>query len=83
MTVKQAISESTPVTAAIAAALAVGCLSVGVYIGGIAQRVTHVEASQVKTDDWATDTAKVLSRLETLSNEHDRRLTAQENGDQP
>lgn len=72
------LSESTPVTAAIAAALAAGCLSVGVYLGGLSQRVTHVETSQTKTADWAADTAAVLSRLETISNEHERRLSAAE-----
>lgn len=72
------ITESTPVAATIAASVAVGCLSVGVYIGTISQRVTHVEASTEKTNDWAADTAKVLTKLETLSNEHERRLSAAE-----
>jgi hypothetical protein len=79
VSIKQ-LSESTPVTMALATALAVGCLSVGVYLGGLSQRVTHVEVSQTKTADWAADTAAVLARLETLSNEHERRLAAAEQG---
>ena len=73
------LTESTPVTMAIACATALATLAAGIQIGTLSQRMEHVEQSQGETNDWAKKTADVLARLETRADEHGRRLDAAEN----
>ncbi len=84
----RALTENTRVTLAVAISVIVAVAGGGYSLGRVSQRVDNhetrlagVEQKQLSTDQWAIDTAAVLSRLETLAGEQAKRIDAVQLGD--
>jgi hypothetical protein len=71
----RAITESTPVSIALSAAIVLVA-----FKGGSAfERLTRVEQTQTIHTEWISNSTNVLVELKEITKDHERRLQAHEN----